>query len=195
MNIGLDIDNIISNFDKKLMEEFIKEDKNKRNTGIINHNAINIYGMFDWSNEEIEEFFCDKCEEWAKTLELNEGAKQFIDKMIDDGDNVYLISHRVSPHYTNPFEITQQWLKDKKIRYTKLILSKGIDKTPECKKYKVDIMFDDGVDNCNRMILGGINCYLYRGKEMYDKTPYGDLRIVENWKELYNEILKLKFNK
>ena len=45
------------------------------------------------------------------------------------------------------------------------------------------------------MILGGINCYLYRGKEMYDKTPYGDLRIVENWKELYNEILKLKFNK
>ena len=30
MNIGLDIDNVISNFDKKLMEEFIKEDKNKR---------------------------------------------------------------------------------------------------------------------------------------------------------------------
>ena len=84
MNIGLDIDNVISNFDKKLMEEFIKEDKNKRNTGIINHNAINIYGMFDWSNEEIEEFFCDKCEEWAKTLELNEGAKQFIDKMMNE---------------------------------------------------------------------------------------------------------------
>ena len=35
MRIGLDIDNVISNFDKKLMEELIKEDKNKRNTGII----------------------------------------------------------------------------------------------------------------------------------------------------------------
>ena len=38
MRIGLDIDNVISNFDKKLMEELIKEDKNKRNTGIINYN-------------------------------------------------------------------------------------------------------------------------------------------------------------
>ena len=195
MNIGLDIDNVISNFDKKLMEEFIKEDKNKRNKGIINPNAINIYEMFDWTTEEIEEFFCNKCEKWAQTLELNEGAKHFIDKMLNDGDNVYLISHRVYPHYTNPFEITEQWLKNKKIKYTKLILSNGTDKTSDCKKCKVDIMFDDNVDNCNKMVLGGINCYLYRGKETYDKTPYGDLRIVQNWKELYDKILKLKFNK
>ena len=76
MRIGLDIDNVISNFDKKLMEELIKEDKNKRNTGIINHNANNIYEMFDWSNEEIEEFFCNNCEEWAKTLELNEEVQR-----------------------------------------------------------------------------------------------------------------------
>ena len=64
MNIGLDIDNVISNFDKKLMEEFIKEDKNKRNNGIINNNTINIYEMFDWSKDEIENFFCNKCEDW-----------------------------------------------------------------------------------------------------------------------------------
>lgn len=30
MKIGLDIDNVISNFDKKLMKELIKEDKNKK---------------------------------------------------------------------------------------------------------------------------------------------------------------------
>ena len=195
MNIGLDIDNVISNFDKKLMEEFIKEDKNKRNNGIINNNTINIYEMFDWSKDEIENFFCNKCEDWAKTLELNEGAKYFIDKMINEGDNVYLITHRVYPHYNNAFEVTQQWLKDKQIKYTKLIISKETDKTSECKKYNVDIMFDDSVDNCNKMILGGINCYLYRSKEMYEKTPYGNLRLVQNWKELYNEVLRLKSNK
>lgn len=49
-------------------------------------------------------------------------------------------------------------------------------------------------DSCVIMILGCINCYLYRGKGMYNKTPYGNLRIVQNWKELYYEILKLKFN-
>lgn len=142
-----------------------------------------------------KKFFCNKCEELSKILELNEGAKHFIDKIMDDGDNVYLISHRAYPHYNNPLKITQQWLKNKEIKYTKLVLSKSIDKTPECKECKVDLMFDDSVDNCNKMIFGGINCYLYRNTEMYDKTPYGDLRIVQNWEELYNEILKLKFNK
>ena len=32
MRIGLDIDNVISNFDKKLMEELIKEDNNNETT-------------------------------------------------------------------------------------------------------------------------------------------------------------------
>ena len=187
MKIGL--------IDENFEEKKLKEDKNKKNRGIINHNVTNIYQMFDFSAEEIEELFCNKCEEWAKKLELNEGAKHFIDKLMDDGDEIYLISHRVYPHYTNAFETTKQWLKDKKIRYTKLIISNENDKTPYCKECKVDIMFDDSVNNCNKMILGGINCYLYRGKNMYDKTPYGNLRVVQNWEELYHEILKLKLSK
>lgn len=192
MNIGFDIDNVISNFDKKLMEELIKEDKNKRNSGIIRRNAMNIYEMFDWSKEEIEDLFCKNCEEWSKTLELNDQAKYFIDKLINDGHNIYLISHRVYPHYSQPFETTEKWLKSKGIKYTQLLISKDTNKTTECKKCKVDIMFDDSVDNCNKMILGGINCFLYRDKDKYDKTPYGNLRIVRNWEEIYNEIEKLK---
>lgn len=30
MRIGLDIDNVVTNFDKKILEEFYKEDKKKR---------------------------------------------------------------------------------------------------------------------------------------------------------------------
>ncbi len=37
MNIGIDIDNVISKFDEAL-EEFLKQDKELRNTGIINPN-------------------------------------------------------------------------------------------------------------------------------------------------------------
>ena len=38
MNIGIDIDNVISKFDEALEEEFLKHDKELRNTGIINPN-------------------------------------------------------------------------------------------------------------------------------------------------------------
>ena len=42
MIIGLDIDNVITDLDKTFLEEFLKEDKNKRNLGIINKNAKHI---------------------------------------------------------------------------------------------------------------------------------------------------------
>ena len=51
MNIGIDIDNVISNFDEVLLEEYLKHDKELRNTGIINEETYMTKGMFDWSEE------------------------------------------------------------------------------------------------------------------------------------------------
>ena len=57
LNIGLDIDNVISAFDSKILQEFMLEDANKRNAGIIDKKARYITkGMFDWSEEEIDDF-------------------------------------------------------------------------------------------------------------------------------------------
>ena len=38
MRIGIDIDNCISNFDDTLLKEYLKHDKELRNTRIINEN-------------------------------------------------------------------------------------------------------------------------------------------------------------
>lgn len=49
MRIGIDIDNCISNFNDVLLEEYIKHDKELRNTGIINDKPYHVtVGMFDW---------------------------------------------------------------------------------------------------------------------------------------------------
>ena len=36
MNIGIDIDNVISNFNEALLKEYLLHDKELRNSGIIN---------------------------------------------------------------------------------------------------------------------------------------------------------------
>lgn len=46
MRIGLDIDNVVTDFDEKMLYEFLKEDKNKRNKGIVKPNGNNIKGFF-----------------------------------------------------------------------------------------------------------------------------------------------------
>ena len=57
MRIGIDIDNVISNFNEELLKAYIVHDKELRNTGIINKNAEYIRnGMFDWTDEEEKNF-------------------------------------------------------------------------------------------------------------------------------------------
>lgn len=187
MRIGLDIDNVIADFDTAILKGFQKEDKNKRDKGIINPYARHIVsGMFDWSKDEIEEFFCKNMERIAKILKPRKDAKKYINRLFDEGYEIYLISHRAYPHYNNPFEVTTTWLKKNKIKYTKLILSKTTDKSPECLKYKIDIMLDDVVSNCLKMRDSGINVFLM--KTNYNEIYKKDLPIIEGWDDMYKKI-------
>lgn len=67
MRIGIDIDNVISNFDETLLNEYLLHDKDLRGNGIINKNADYIRkGMFDWSSEEEKYFYKNNIERIAK---------------------------------------------------------------------------------------------------------------------------------
>lgn len=138
-------------------------------------------------------FFCDNIERIAEGLEVREGAKYYIDKMLNAGHEIYLISNRVYPHYNNPYETTVNWLKKNNINYTKLVLTKTTNKSEECIKHGIDIMFDDVVSNCIKMKNSGINCYLVKTK--YNNTSSGDLKFVSSWSQIYNEVCNLALEK
>lgn len=186
MRIGLDIDNVISDFDKAILEEFKKEDINKRNKGIINPYARHILTMFDWTREEVDVFFNNNMERIAKNLEVREDAKYYMDKLLDDGHELYLISHRAYPHYNDPYKTTVDWLEKNEINYTKLILSEKTDKSKECIENKIDIMFDDVIKNCFDLRNSKINVCLMgtRYNQIYKK----DLPMVRDWEELYEKV-------
>ncbi len=48
MRIGVDIDNVLSNFDEVLLNDHLNHDKELRNNGIVNNNVY-IRKKFDWS--------------------------------------------------------------------------------------------------------------------------------------------------
>ena len=68
------------------------EDKNKRNSGIVNPDGRWIKQCFDWTKEESEEFFIKNMERFASMLKPRDGAKKYMDKMLKDGNQLYLIS-------------------------------------------------------------------------------------------------------
>ena len=71
MRIGIDIDNVVSNFNENLLEEYMQHDKELRNTGIINVEADYIRrGMFDWTEKEEREFYKNNIERIARNLNV-----------------------------------------------------------------------------------------------------------------------------
>ena len=86
MRIGIDIDNCISNFDDVLLEEYIKHDKELRNTGIINDKPYYLtVDMFDWSKKENDEFYYNNIQRIAMSLKPLNNAKEVINKLKADG--------------------------------------------------------------------------------------------------------------
>ena len=79
MKIGIDIDNCISNFDDVLLEEYIKHDKELRNTGIINDKPYYLtVDMFDWSKEENDDFYYNNIQRIAMSLKPLNNAKEIM---------------------------------------------------------------------------------------------------------------------
>ena len=189
MKIGLDIDNVILDTDEELLKEMLEYDKKMRNNGIINQTAPYILsGMFDWSKEEIDTFLNKNMERIANNLKPKAKAKYYMDKLLEAGHELYLISNRRARQYQDAYTTTKNNLKSNDINYTKLIITETNDKTKECIDNQIDIIFDDRPSNCFKLLDKGINCCLFKTK--YETRTFTTLDSVSNWDELYQKIIQ-----
>ena len=67
MNIGVDIDNVISNFNEELLKEYLKYDKKLNGNGIVNKEEY-ITKMFNLTEEESIKFYKGNIERIANNL-------------------------------------------------------------------------------------------------------------------------------
>ena len=189
MKIGIDIDNCISNFDDTLLKEYLKHDKELRNTGIINENPEYLRkGMFDWTKEEEENFYKENIEEIVKKLKPIKETPYYINKLKQDGHKIYIITGRNNGEYKNPYKLTEEWLKKYDIKYDELILTDAYDKhakTQVCLENNIDLMIEDSIRISLDLRENGVKVYTrntrYNQKEQ-------NLDRVSNWKEIYEKI-------
>lgn len=192
MRIGIDIDNCISNFDDILLKEYLKHDKELRNTGIINENPEYLRkGMFDWTDEEETSFYNENIEKFAKKLKPIEYSSYYIKKLKEDGHEIYIITGRNNGEYTNPYELTVEWLNKYDIIYDKLILTDAYDKhskTIVCLENNIDLMIEDSTRISLDLTNNGIKVFTMNTR--YNQKEQ-TLDRVSNWKEIYERINKM----
>ena len=188
MKIGIDIDNVISNFNDELLKEYLKHDKELRNTGIINEDVFIRYGMFDWTEKEESEFYKNNIERIAEKLKPLNRATETIKKLKEDGNEIIIISGRNNGEYNNPYKLTEEWLAKYNIVYDKVILTNAYNKEEKanvCKENNIDIMIEDSTQTA-------INIEKVGTKVIFMNTRYNknneNFEKVSNWKEIYVKI-------
>lgn len=189
MNIGIDIDNVISKFDENLLQEYLKHDKTLRNTGIVNPDAPYIrIGMFDWTREEEKSFYYGNIDEIASNFEIVENADKYIKLLKEKGNKIFIISGRDNGEYSDPYNMTIKWLDKNNIVYDELILTdafKHHEKAEVCLEKQVDIMIDDSLNVCKECSNSGVKTLLFDSE--YNRKIQTFQR-VNSWEEIYEFI-------
>lgn len=195
MKIGVDIDNVLSNFNEVLLTDYINHDKELRNNGIINKDVY-IRKMFDWTEDEENQYYKENIERLASLLQPIKDCSKYIKVLREKGYYIYIISGRNNGEYSDPYKMTIEWLEKYNIEYDKLILTNAYnseEKAKVCRENNISIMIDDSTRILTEVDKYGIKALLM-------DTPYNiekgnNLTRVQNWKEIYEYIINYKKEK
>ena len=193
MKIGIDIDNVLSNFNEVLLNDYLEHDKSINNSGII-HKEEYIRKMFDWDISYEQEYYKKNIERLASLFKPIKDSSKYVNKLKEDGHEIYIISGRDNGEYSDPVNMTIDWLKKYNISYDKIVLTnayKHQEKADICIELGIDIMIDDSINVCTKCSDNNIECILF-------ETPYNKkenrFNRLSSWEEIYNYITNKKVN-
>ena len=89
MKIGIDIDNVLSNFNEELLREYIIHGKEINGNGIVNKDEY-ITKMFNWKDEAEKKFYKENIERIAVNLKPIKNCAKYTKEQFNELNN-YLI--------------------------------------------------------------------------------------------------------
>ncbi len=189
MRIGIDIDGVLTDIEQWQLDvggKFFS----KFNKGVANKDGYEITEIFNVSDELDNQFWNEYLYEYVTKEPSRKYASEVIKKLKEDGNEIYIVTARyLTDRNTEDGEkmrkIVVNWLAEQKIYYDEIIFSPE-DKKENCKKYNIDIMIEDKVDNINKIssIIPVICFHAGYNKECKGKNIYR----VYNWYDIYNLI-------
>ena len=172
------------------------------------------YTSIDWNDtygpefKDIYENFDDKYTYIYNEVELQEGVKEVIDMLVENGDNVYFVTAR--SHTID--KITKEWTKSKGLDSSKVhSLSWNEGKVETAKKLNCDVFIEDDPNNIENLLKAGFDVIamesnynkklLERLRRCYDNISQDEnkpfnkkikkkLKIAKNWIDIDNILVR-----
>lgn len=184
LNIGIDIDDtIVDTFD--YLMPYISEYFNVDINYLIKNNISYCNLPEEWKINEIE-FARKYYDKVIPNTPIKPDAYEYIKKIKDMGNSIFVISARDNNLYTDSYKTTKEQLNRNNICIDKLICS--FDKAKVCVEEQIDLFIDDSIENCKHVSNKGIQTLLFNSK--WNKNISVSFNRVNSWKEVYEYILE-----
>lgn len=187
MKIGIDIDGVILDYERVLktygdLYDFIELKKD----GIINRNEHYLRNRYDWTDDERMNFVNKYFLKLSKQTPLIPGAKDVIDMLQKEGNELIIISAR-GGMIEEMKDVAIEKFEEEGIAFNKYYWKQD-DKLEVAKKEKIDVMIDDSYEVCKKLSSKGIKTIYFRDKDMKVLEQNENLKEVSNWGKIYRYI-------
>jgi len=143
MNIGIDIDGVLTNYEREQLDYGTKISIDEGWKIDIDLSKYHEKDMFNWNEEQANKFWERYIIKYFSETPVRTFAPEVIEKLKQEGHKIYLITARngygIPPeYYGREQQITKEWLEKNNIKYDKLIFEK--EKLEPCLKNDIDVM-------------------------------------------------------
>lgn len=183
MNLGFDIDGVISDFVRTFLRLVKKHyDLTIKETDIYCHELDLVLGI---SKEERNQLIRETLQE---DLALNPYAKETLEKLYSEGHQIFILTARPR----DLVNVTKNWLKKRGISYSHLIqLNEGEKHLAEV---KLDLVVEDNLEDAIGWSRKVKSILIYDRPWNRSFNVRNLFKRVHNWNEILKEIEQLKDN-
>jgi uncharacterized HAD superfamily protein len=180
MNLGFDIDGVISNFTTKFTEIIQRKyGVRLKDTDMYSYDVNLILGV---TKDEVADIVTETLK---SDLPLNPMSKETLDKLSAEGHNIYLLTARSSAL----IDYTTRWLSRKSINHNGLFHMKTGEKYMA--DVSVDVVVEDNLEEALELTKKVKLVLLYDQPWNRTKNVKGLLKRVHSWSEIYEEVHKI----
>ena len=194
MNIGVDIDGVLTDLERMALDFGTKMCVEENIPIELNLSKYWEIEKYNWTKEQEELFWNKNLVPYVVESMPRKFAPQILKKLQEEGHKIFIITARnengMPLEYEGKMqELTKKWLADYGIKYKKIIFTDDANKLRNCIENNVDIMIEDSPINIKSISK---EIQVIRFDCQYNKEIEGEnILTAYSWYHIYDIIKKL----
>lgn len=178
------MDNVICDTGKYLIGKIKEYDKLQKRETIKKEKYKTVYEMFGYDLEEKARFDEIYMPIMHKEVPAIKDASTVINRLKQEGHEIYIISYRGRFQYPEYLAVTKQWLTQNNIPYDELITERW-DKGKVCIEKNIDLLIDDEPVHLNQAKNHQVNGFIF--DSLFNRYNQEFTRVY-SWEDVYEKL-------